>query len=123
MPGNDFVYTAFAADVSRSYASQVEYSLSHIKVLIYNGQQDVVVNTAGVLQYLNSLNWSGIQQWKRTEKQIWSMHGEVQGWAKVSGNLWFVLVNKAGHMVPSDRPEAAFSMLGHFLNDEHDWKQ
>ena len=43
------------------------------------------------------------------------MNGEVKGWAKVSGNLWFVLVNGAGHMVPTDQPKSAFSMMGHFL--------
>lgn len=57
---------------------------------------------------MNGLNWPGIAQWKRTNKQIWSIRGEIKGWAKVSGNLWFVLVNHAGHMVPIDQPEAAF---------------
>lgn len=92
-------------------------------MLIYNGQNDVVVNTAGVLQYLNGLNWEGIGAWKRTIKQIWTRYGEVKGWAKVWGNLWFVMVNGAGHMVPTDQPEAAFTMLGHFIANEHDWKQ
>lgn len=87
------------------------------------GQNDVVVNTAGVLQYLNGLNWEGIGAWKRTIKQIWTRYGEVKGWAKVSGNLWSVMVNGAGHMVPTDQPEAAFTMLGHFIANEHDWKQ
>jgi hypothetical protein len=40
-----------------SYATDVVIALKNTKVLIYNGQNDVVVNTAGVLQYLNSLNW------------------------------------------------------------------
>lgn len=44
-------------------------------MLIYNGQDDVVVNTPGVLQYLNSLNWDGIGAWKRTKKSIWTIHG------------------------------------------------
>ena len=44
------------------------------------------------------------------------------GWAKVAGNLWFALVNHAGHMVPTDQPEAAFSLLGHFIFDNRDWK-
>lgn len=95
--------------------------LNNIKVLIYNGQNDVVVNTAGVLQYLNSLNWPGIQQWKRAPKQIWTYDHSVRGWAKVSGNLWFALVNGAGHMVPSDQPESAFSLIGHFINNENEW--
>jgi hypothetical protein len=57
IPGNDAIYTAFADDVSRSYESEVVIALRNTKVLIYNGQNDVVVNTPGVLQYLNSLNW------------------------------------------------------------------
>ncbi|CAM6000275.1 unnamed protein product, partial [Sphagnum balticum] len=85
--------------------------------------EDLVVNTAGVLQYLNSLNWlSGIVAWKRAKKQVWTINGQVVGWTKVYGNLWFALVNRAGHMVPTDQPVAAFNLLGHFLNDERDWK-
>jgi carboxypeptidase C (cathepsin A) len=62
-------------------------------------------------------------QWKRTPKQIWTYYGEVKGWVKNYGRLWFALVNGAGHMVPTDQPQAAFTMLGHFIFDEHDWKQ
>lgn len=98
-------------------------ALRHIKVLIYNGQHDVVVNNPGVLQYLNSLNWEGIAQWKRTAKSIWTRYGQVKGWAKVSGNLWYVHVNGAGHMVPTDQPEAAFNLLGRFIHEDRDWKQ
>ena len=123
IPGNDQVYTSFANDISRSYASDVVFLLRNVKVLIYNGQNDFVVNTAGVLQYVNSLNWEGINQWKRTKKQIWTMAGEVKGWAKVSGNLWFALVNGAGHMVPTDKPGEAFSLIGHFIHNERDWNQ
>lgn len=57
IPGSEAVYNSFQADITRSYASDVVIILRHIKVLIYNGQDDFVVNTAGVLQYLNSLNW------------------------------------------------------------------
>jgi len=75
-----------------------------IRVLIYNGQNDFVVNTAGVLNYLNSLNWESINYWKRARKEIWTIHGAVSGWAKIYNNLWFALVNGAGHMVPTDQP-------------------
>jgi len=75
IPGNDAVYTSFAEDISRSYEGDVALALRSIKVLIYNGQDDVVVNTAGVLQYLNSLNWEGTARWKRTKKEIWTIHG------------------------------------------------
>jgi len=120
--GNDKIYTAFGDDITRSYADYVERVLRRTKVLIYNGQNDVVVNTPGVLLYLNSLNWEGIHAWKKTTKRIWTIHDDVQGWAKVNGNLWFVLVNGAGHMVPTNKPVAAFNMLAHFIGNNHDWR-
>lgn len=69
------VYANFAEDISISYESDLVLALRNIKVLVYNGQQDFIVNTPGVLQYLNSLNWEGIGNWKRTKKQIWTIHG------------------------------------------------
>jgi carboxypeptidase C (cathepsin A) len=123
-PGNDDIYNAFAADISRSYAGDVIALLRKgTRVMIYNGQDDFVVNTPGVLNYLNGLNWEGIPGWKRTKKSIWTIHGAVTGWSKVYNNLWFVLVNHAGHMVPTDQPEAAFNMLGHFIFDNREWNE
>jgi carboxypeptidase C (cathepsin A) len=58
LSGNQQIYTAFGPDISRSYAADVATVLNNVPVLIYNGQNDVVVNTAGVLQYLNTLRWS-----------------------------------------------------------------
>jgi vitellogenic carboxypeptidase-like protein len=121
IPGNDQIYTAFAADVSQGVTADLIEVLRRTKVLLYNGQNDVVVNTPGVLQYINSLQWENLNQWKRATKQVWTIANEVVGWAKVAGNLWFVLVNGAGHMVPTDQPISSFVMMGHFLNDEHDW--
>lgn len=69
------VYDNFAADISISYEADLVLALRNVKVLVYNGQLDFIVNTPGVLQYLNSLNWEGINQWKRTKKQIWTIHG------------------------------------------------
>ena len=118
IPSNHEVYTAFAYDISRSSAgSMVNILKKNVRVLIYNGQDDFVVNTPGVLNYLNNLNWDNMIYWKRARKQIWTTYGAVKGWAKVYNNLWFVLVNHAGHMVPTDQPEAAFRMIGQFIYD------
>ena len=81
---NHEVYKHFKSDISRSYAAEVRVLLEqNVRVLIYNGQDDFVVNTPGVLNYINGLNWEGIPQWKRTRKDIWTIHGKVSGWAKV----------------------------------------
>ena len=49
MPGNDAVYNSFMGDIGRSYAYPVVVMLNSIRVMIYNGQDDYVVNTAGVI--------------------------------------------------------------------------
>lgn len=73
--GNQAIYDAFGNDISTSYAGDVIVALRNVKVLIYNGQNDVVVNSAGVMHYLNSLYWEGITNWKRTPKTVWTISG------------------------------------------------
>lgn len=75
VPGSDEIYNAFQGDITRSYVGDVVSTLRQKRVLIYNGQDDFVVNTAGVLGYLNGLNWDGLPAWKRSAKQIWTIHG------------------------------------------------
>jgi carboxypeptidase C (cathepsin A) len=119
---NPKIYTAFGDDITKTVTRDLIRVLRNTRVLIYNGQNDVVVNTPGVMLYLNSLSWSGIKEWKKTPKQMWTIVDEIQGWSKVSGNLWFVLVNGAGHMVPTDKPVAALHMMSRFVYNNNDWK-
>lgn len=51
------MYTAFGHDITKSVVDQVVRVLRKTRVLIYNGQNDVVVNTPGVLHYLSSIDW------------------------------------------------------------------
>lgn len=118
---NEKVYTAFGGDITKSVADQVVKVLRKSRVLIYNGQNDVVVNTPGVLHYLSSIDWEHIAQWKKTKKKIYTLGQQPSGWAKVYGNLWFVLINGAGHMVPSDKPQETYHMIGKFLDNENTW--
>lgn len=34
------------------------------RILVYNGQNDVLANTPGVLTYLNNLEWPGARDWR-----------------------------------------------------------
>ena len=48
VPGSDDIYDSFQNDITRSYTGDVIQLLRRIKVLVYNGQDDFVVNTAGI---------------------------------------------------------------------------
>lgn len=100
------MYEAFAADISRSFKPQLERVLNMgLKTLIYNGQNDFIVNTAGVLTYLNTLKWKNAKEWRAAKKTMWKDYDDVTnlGWTKNYGNLYFTLIKDAGHLVPSDQ--------------------
>lgn len=101
----------------KSSTKELITTFNSVRTLIYNGQNDYIVNTAGVQNYLNSLNWVSINGWKNSKKNIWFVHSEIKGWVKIFKNLWFVVVNGAGHKVTTDQPESCFNLLGHFVRD------
>jgi carboxypeptidase C (cathepsin A) len=114
---NEKMYDDFAADISTSFKRELERILTlGVKTLIYNGQNDVIINTPGTLAYLNSLEWTNSKQWKAAPKKTWSEYGSTNlGWYKRYGNLNFVLVRNAGHLVPADQPQSAWRMLNRYF--------
>ena len=72
--------------------------------------------------------WKHIVKWKAQKKQIWKIRQApgaedtgVAGTAQTYDNLWWAVVFKAGHMVPTDTPAAAKDMLDRFIQQERDW--
>jgi len=116
------IYYDFYSDISQSYISNLSFILSQkiydIKVVIYNGQDDVLVNSNGVERYLPYINWSNIPQFLAAKKQIWrDTNGYVIGSYKHYDKLTYVTVNKAGHSVPADQPWSARDMLRRFIKN------
>jgi carboxypeptidase C (cathepsin A) len=62
---NRQMYADFSSDFSLSYRKSLEFILSmNIQTLVYNGQNDFIVNTPGVISYLHALEWEYLKQWK-----------------------------------------------------------
>jgi len=55
-----------------------------LKTLIYNGQNDFMVNTVGVLTYMNTLQWNFAKEWRENKKIMWKDYDDVTnlGWTK-----------------------------------------
>ena len=112
------MYYAFNADLSRSFKPQLQRILdAEVKTLIYNGQNDFIVNTASVLGYMNTLQWKFAKEWRQATKQMWKDYDEETnlGWTKNYKNLYFTLVRNAGHLVPADQPRSAWMMLNNYF--------
>jgi len=92
--------------------------LSEIPVLLFNGQDDLIVNTPSAQNWIASIDWDGREEYLTSEKIIWKANGEVAGSARTARNLTQVVVLKAGHMAPKDQPEFLLDMVRRFVENK-----
>lgn len=102
------------SDIMKSAAYIVKDLLQHYRVLIYNGQLDIIVAYPLTENYLMNLDWPGAQDYKKAERKQWWVGKELAGYSKQVGNLTEVMVRKAGHMVPHDQPKWAWDLITRF---------
>jgi serine carboxypeptidase 1 len=70
--------------------------------MIYEGQDDIICNTPCTENFIDKLDWAGSDDFRNADYNPWMENKATVGTHKVGGNLTFVVVNKAGHMVPRD---------------------
>lgn len=102
-------------DIMKSVVPLVEELLENYRVLVYNGQLDIIVAYPLTLEYLQNLKWSGAEEYKTAKRSIWKVMGQIAGYSKTVKNLQEVLVRSAGHMVPQDQPLFAFDLINRFI--------
>ena len=119
---NGTIYNNWNLDNGVSYLTQLGYVLDRVKGIIYNGADDMECNTAGVLNFVKNLKWSGWHRFMQAKRQIWRMKNDkVAGSARVGGNLTFVTVYKAGHFVPFDQLYVSLDILQRVFASNDDW--
>ncbi|KDN47962.1 hypothetical protein K437DRAFT_255694 [Tilletiaria anomala UBC 951] len=99
-----------------------------IRVLIYAGETDAMCNWIGNYQWVQALDTSYASEFAAAPEAEWLVNGKNAGFvrtatgssssSKTFGNLAFLKVAKAGHMVPYDQPEAAADMFEKWLANE-----
>lgn len=104
------------ADIMQSLAVLVADLANHYKVLIYNGQLDIIVAYPLTENYLQNLKWSGAEKYKTAKRKIWRVGNEIAGYTKTVDNLTEALVRNAGHMVPGDQPKWALDLITRFTH-------
>ena len=121
MPFNDgsIVESFLLADMMNSSKPMVTTVLDGgYKVMIYNGQLDVIIAYTLTEQWLASVEWHGAEQYRDAERYIWREDGEIAGYVRVADNLHEVMVRNSGHMLPSDQPEWAYALINKFTHPE-----
>jgi len=99
-----------------------------VKVLVYSGQNDIILGPPGTENFLDSLEWKGADSYATTDKEIWTIDSDseqskndpIAGYVKrVEGyGFTYAVVRGAGHMVPGDQPERAYDLITQFVDGE-----
>ncbi|XP_061584741.1 lysosomal protective protein [Cololabis saira] len=87
------------------------------RILVYNGDVDMACNFMGDEWFVESL----LQQ-VEVQRRTWlydDVDGrQVGGFVKDFNNITFLTVKGSGHMVPTDKPIAAFAMFTRFIKNQ-----
>lgn len=111
LEGENKVEEHLKNDIMDSVKDWVIELLEHYKVLIYNGQLDIIVAYPLTENYLKNMKFNAADDYKTAKRYIWKVDNEVAGYVKHAGNLTEVLVRSAGHMAPADQPKWVLDML------------
>lgn len=85
---------------------------SGLRVLVYNGDTDMVVNYLAGQWFVESLNHKLASNYTP-----WLYNNQIAGFYLQYSNMTFLTVKGAGHMVPQSTPGAALKMFISFLTN------
>lgn len=105
-------------DVMQTVKPWIEILIEKYRVLIYNGQLDIIVAYPLTRNFLKQLKWSGAEEYKTAPRKLWMVGKELAGYAKTVKNFTELLVRNAGHMVPGDQPLWGLDLITRFVNNK-----
>lgn len=114
----------FQGDGMRNTAAVLPELLADgVRVLIYNGVTDAMVNWYGSRAWVEKLDSVYGDEYRKESTADWTgadgkKAGTVRKAGKGFGNISFVSVDRAGHMVPYDVPENSLAMWEKWLANE-----
>lgn len=114
------VETKLENDIMKSVKPWIAELMENYKVMIYNGQLDIIIAYPLTISFVNSIPWSGANDLSSTERIIWKSlkNGNPAGYVRRVKNFTEVLVRNAGHILPYDQPDNALDMIDRFINDK-----
>lgn len=72
---------------------------TNLKVFVYSGQLDVIVETVGTVKWAENLRWKNKNHYNAAERQVVNWGGALEGYVKSTDNFAMYWINKAGHSV------------------------
>uniref|UniRef100_A0A0A9XDE9 Carboxypeptidase n=2 Tax=Lygus hesperus TaxID=30085 RepID=A0A0A9XDE9_LYGHE len=113
----EYVASKLYEDNTKSVAPWLEELMDEYRVLLYNGQLDIICAYPLTINFVKQLKWSGAADYLKAPRKQWHVGTELAGFAKTVGNFTEVLVRNAGHMVPADQPAWALDLITRFTQN------
>ncbi|KAF9006055.1 Alpha/Beta hydrolase protein [Cyathus striatus] len=87
-----------------------------VGVILYSGNDDAVISHLSTEIAIQNTSFGGIQGFTRRPATPWhGDDGKFAGTVHQERSWTYVLFDKAGHLVPQSKPEAAFNFLREFV--------
>jgi len=121
---NQTVEHHLVGDWLRGVVPWLQTIMDNYDVLIYSGQYDIILGPPGTERAIDKLKWSGDQAYKAAPTETFSLvadgKSDLAGYTrqvKSARNTTFTytMLRGCGHMVPTDQPVRAYTMLQRFL--------
>ncbi|KAL0268028.1 UNVERIFIED_CONTAM: hypothetical protein PYX00_010117 [Menopon gallinae] len=106
---------ALAADVMRTIKPWLETLMNNYRVLLYFGQMDLRVGYAPAMEFIKTLQWKGLNDYKNANRKLYKVGDDLAGYVKTAGNFTEMLIRNAGHFVPKNQPKWALDMYNKFI--------
>ncbi|XP_076583487.1 lysosomal protective protein isoform X1 [Chaetodon auriga] len=103
-------YTTIYPTMKDAYLKLLSLGL---RALVYNGDTDMACNFLGDQWFVEDLGLEAT-----TKYQTWIHDDQIAGFWQQFGNITFLTVKGAGHMVPQWAPGPAFGMFQSFLKND-----
>jgi len=97
-----------------------------VRLLVYAGNADMMCNYMGNERWVDAMDSKFATEFRNTKSTPWTpldpsiAAGEIRsagGGDKTAGNVTFLNIYEAGHMVPFDQPEHALAMITRWILD------
>lgn len=116
LPPWDLCSDAVGEQYSTLYPTMKEVYLKllylGVRALVYNGDTDMACNFLGDQWFVEGLGFQAT-----TKYQYWKHELQIAGFYQQFGNITFITIKGAGHMVPQWAPGPAFHMFQSFLTN------
>jgi len=121
---NPDVWNNLLNDVAKSVKYKVEALLDcptrKLRVLLYNGQFDWIVNYIGANKWIDSMKWHGSSGFLNDEgkgRKGWKVDNTMAGYVHQFDNLIQLVVLGAGHLSPMNQPRNVLEMVKTFTQN------